>query len=126
MSETTKRMVYWAPRILCIAFAGFISLFAMDVFEGQMDIWHRALALTMHMIPTALVLVALAVAWRWEWIAAVAFPALAVLHLVMMWGRLHWSAYVLIEGPLLLVGALFLASWLNRGTLGRGAGEPLT
>ena len=83
----------------------------------SVDFRQKALALVMHLIPTAIVLVALAVAWRREWIGAVLFPLLAVLHLVMAWGRFDWSAYVVIEGPLLLLGALFLVNWLNRATL---------
>ena len=28
-----KRFLFWTPRILCLVLAGFISLFALDVFE---------------------------------------------------------------------------------------------
>ena len=35
MKTTPKRLLFWTPRILCLLFAGFISLFALDVFEGQ-------------------------------------------------------------------------------------------
>jgi TRAP-type C4-dicarboxylate transport system permease small subunit len=64
MHETTKRLLYWTPRILCIAFAAFISIFAMDVFSMPLDFWHKALALLMHLIPTAIVLIVLVVVWR--------------------------------------------------------------
>ncbi len=117
MSETMKLLVYWAPRILAIAFAVFLSLFALDAFNTPGGFWQKALAFVMHLVPTAIVLVALAVAWRHEWIGAVLFPLLALLHLAMAWGRFDWSAYVVIEAPLLLVGALFLLNWLNRAPL---------
>jgi hypothetical protein len=45
------------------------------------------------------------------------FIALGVLYLVMAWGRFHWSAYLLISGPLFLVGVLFLINWLYRAEL---------
>ena len=28
-----KRFLFWTPRILCLVLAGFISLFALDVFS---------------------------------------------------------------------------------------------
>lgn len=117
MNETTKRMAYWAPRILGIAFAAFLSIFALDVFNTSGGFWQKVLALVRHLIPTAIVLVALALAWRREWIGAMLFPLLAVLHLVTAWGRFDWSVYVVIEAPLLLLGALFLMNWRNRAIL---------
>src|SRR6266487_3702862 len=91
MNETAKRAFYWAPRILCIAFAAFLTIFATDVFTTPYDFWHRALALLMHLVPSAIVLAVLAVVWRWEWVGVIAFPLLAVYHLVGMWGRLDWT-----------------------------------
>jgi hypothetical protein len=113
MSDATGRVLDWAPRILCIAFAAFISIFAMDVFSLRVDVAHKALALLMHLIPTALILVVLVVAWNRQWLGAVIFPLLAAYHAVTMWGRLDWSGYAVIDGPLVLLGILFLMSWLQ-------------
>ena len=117
MNDTTKRLLYWTPRILCIAFAAFISIFAMDVFSLPLDVWHKALALLMHLIPTAIVLIVLMIVWRREWIGAVLFPLLAVFHAVTKWGQLDWAAYAMIDGPLLLLGILFGFNWRSRSTL---------
>lgn len=118
MNKTSKGVVYWTPRILCIAFAAFLSIFAMDVFSMPVDLWHKSVALVMHLVPTGIVLIALMIVWRREWIGAVVFPLLAILHLVMTkWGQLHWSGYAVIEGPLFLLGVLFLLNWRNRATL---------
>jgi hypothetical protein len=40
-----------------------------------------------------------------------------LLYLVIATGRLHWSAYALIAGPLFLVGVLFLLNWRFRAEL---------
>lgn len=120
MNDATKRVVYWTPRIICIAFAAFLSIFAMDVFSMRVDFWHKALALLLHLIPTAFVLIALMVVWRREWIAAVLFPLLAVFHLVTKWG-FHWSVYAIIDGPLLLMAVLFWVNWSHRATLSPSA-----
>jgi hypothetical protein len=104
MNETSKRFVYGTPRILCIAFAALISMFAMDVFSEPVGIWQKAMDLVIHLIPTGIFLAILAVTWRREWIGGILFPLLAVLH-VVKWG-FHWSVYVIIDGPLLVIGAL--------------------
>lgn len=117
MRTPIQRLLYWSPRILGIAFAMFISLFALDVFDGQHAFWPTLVALLMHLIPTALILAVLAVSWRWEWVGGLVFTALGVLYLATAWGRFHWSAYAVISGPLFLLGGLFLANWLKRAEL---------
>jgi len=114
MTTNPKSIVRWTPRILGVLFAAFLSIFALDVFEEARGFWPTALALLMHLIPTAVLLLIVAVSWRWEWVGGVLFPALGVFYLVNFWGRFHWSAYALIAGPLFLVGALFLFSWRQR------------
>ena len=118
MTTTSKRALFWMPRILCLVFAGFISLFALDVFQEGLGAWRTTLALLMHLIPTFLILIVLAVSWRWEWVGALLFTGLALLYLLTSWGRLHWSAYVVISGPLFLLGVLFLLNWIWRAELG--------
>jgi hypothetical protein len=112
-----KRLMFWTPRIICIAFAAFLAIFALDVFSMPGGFWYKALALFVHLIPAGMVLIVLAIAWRREWIGAVFFPLLAIVHLVTKWGQLHWSAYVVIDGPLLLLGILFLVNWRKRAVL---------
>jgi len=114
MKRPVKRLLFWAPRILCILFAVFVSLFAFDVFGEGYGFWGTMLALLMHLIPTFVILIILAISWRWEWVGGILFIALGVLYLVTSWGRFHWSAYLLISGPLFLVGVLFLINWRYR------------
>ena len=117
MRESTRRLLYWTPRVLTILFAVFISVFALDVFGEGYGFWETALALVMHLVPTFLILIALAVAWRWEWVGALLFAALGVWYLVMAGGKVHWSALLFIAGPLLLLGVLFGVNWLLRDRL---------
>jgi hypothetical protein len=112
MRTPLKRILFWSPRILCVLFAGFISLFAADVFGEGYGFWKTILALLLHLIPTGIVLVVLAIAWRWEWVGGILFSTLGALYLVEFWGRFHWSAYALIAGPLFLIGILFFLAWL--------------
>lgn len=114
MKTSPRGPLFWAPRILCLLFVAFISLFALDVFEGNQGFWRTTLALLMHLIPTVLLLIVLAVAWRWEWIGAVVFPILGLSYIATAWGRFPWMTYAIIAGPLFIVGVLFLADWRRK------------
>lgn len=114
MKEPKKTVLYWLPRVLSILFALFISLFALDVF-GEDQLFPAVLwALLMHMVPTMLIILALIVAWRWEWIGAVAFAGLAIFYVIMTAFREHWSAYLAISLPLLVIAILWLAAWRQK------------
>jgi len=109
-----KPLLFWTPRVLCLLFAVFVSLFALDVFNEGLGFWKTILALLIHLIPTWIVLAILAISWRWEWAGALLFASLGAYYLISTHGRMHWSAYVLISGPLFLVGAMFLIDWVYR------------
>lgn len=117
MNATWKRLLIWAPRVLALLFAGFISLFALDVFDAGYTAWETAVALFMHLIPTWLILIALALGWKWAWAGAAGFWGLGLFYIVISRGDMHWSAYLVIVGPAVLVGALFLVDWIYRDRL---------
>lgn len=117
MKPNTKRILYWSPRMLCILFAVFLSMFAADVFGEGYGFLDTVIALFMHLIPVYLVIIALIIAWRWEWIGAILFIGLALFYAFWSWGRFNWSALAVISGPLSLVGLLFLANWIFRDQL---------
>jgi hypothetical protein len=118
MSPLSKRLLFWTPRVLGIAFALFLSLFALDVFEPGRGFWPTLAALLIHLIPVFFLLATLAVAWRWEWVGTVIFAALGILYIVWAPTRgLHWMALVIVSGPLFLLAALFLANWLKHADL---------
>ena len=117
MKPISKHMLFWAPRVLCFLLAAFLSLFAFDVFDEHLGFWKPTLALAIYLLPTWLVLAVLAIAWRREWVGAILFNLLALLYVVMAWGRFPWSTYVLISSPLCIVGILFLVNWLRRADL---------
>ena len=117
MGSTGARKVgalTWAPRILTLLFAAFISIFAADAIPEWHGLWDALLRVALHLIPTAVVLVILAISWRREWVGAILFTALGALYSIAFWGRFHWSAYAAISGPLVLIGLLFLSSWWCR------------
>jgi hypothetical protein len=111
MQHTFECMLHWTPRVLGLLFTAFVSVFALDVFGEVGSLWQTIVALTMHLIPTAIVLAALAISWHWAWAGGLLFLTAGAGYLVGTWGRFHWSAYVVIVGPLLLLGLLFEIEW---------------
>ncbi len=108
MTRSTVALLLWTPRVLALVFAGFLSLFALDVFGEGADLSHTVTALAMHLIPAAVVLAVLAVAWRWPKAGGVLFVLAGAAYSVTA-GR-HVSWIVVIGGPLVVVGALFFLS----------------
>lgn len=111
MNKSTKRILFWTPRILCILFAVFLSMFALDVFGEGYSLWQTIGALLLHLIPTFIVVIALVIAWKWELVGAILFGAFAVLYVLLTWGRFPFVVYLTISGPLALVAVLFLFNW---------------
>ena len=96
MKRPARRLLFWTPRVLCLLFALFISLFALDVFGEGYGFWETLWALLMHLVPTIAVLIVLAIAWRWEWVGGILFIALGVFYIVLAGSRVHWSASLII------------------------------
>lgn len=122
MSEISRRMLYWTPRALCVAYAIFLGMFSLDVFNEAHGFWPTLQALAMHMIPAIAVVAILLLAWRWEWIGTVLFAAAGLYY---MWTIRHTSipgnvklVWILtIAGPGFVIAALFLANWMKRAEL---------
>lgn len=116
MSHCAALLLYWSPRVLGIAFAFFLSLFALDVFTEPQAFWTAILALFVHLIPAAITVLVLIAAWRWEWIGAGMFFLLAAFYAWDVLPRhLNWA--LTIDVPLLVIAVLFLTNWLERGKL---------
>jgi hypothetical protein len=116
---TSKQMLFWAPRALCIAFILFVSMFALDAFEEGRGFWLNLAAFLVHLIPTYILAAMLVLAWRWEWIGAVVPTVLALLFLWWDHRVRHNTliAVLMLVGPLFLMAALFLMNWFKRDEL---------
>ena len=117
MNRNIKRALFWTPRILCILFAMFLSLFALDVFSEGYGFWKTILALLIHLVPVYIVVIVLVIAWRWEWVGTILFIVLGLFYIVLFWGRFPLVTYVVMSGPLFLVGVLFMFNWIHRAQL---------
>ena len=112
-----NKLLFWAPRILAIAFILFLGLFALDSFEGDKTLIQKLGGFIIHLIPNFVMILILVFAWKHEWVGTIAFVLLGFAYLVISWGKFPVANYVLISGPLFLIGVLFWVNWTNRKKL---------
>ena len=118
MRTTTQGVMFWTPRLLGLALSLFLAVFALDAFRNGARMPDAILDFLVHLLPSLVVVTLVAASWRREWIGVMAFAILGVAYAATM-ARGHVDWMVLISGPLILVSALFLCSWLNQRRSGR-------
>jgi hypothetical protein len=112
-------LIYWIPRILCIFAILFVSMFALDSFDPNLTIWQQIGGFLIHLVPTYVLILFLVVAWKWELVGGILFliiglgliPFLYIHNYNMnhsVWMSL--SVILMLNGPFILVGALFMYS----------------
>lgn len=116
MSQYPMRLLSWSPRILSIAFTVFLGLFALEAFNEGFSFWQSARAFFIDLLPAAAAAATLIAAWRREWIGALVFAVAAVLYTIRFFPW-HPDWTLIIAGPMLVIAALFMASWLKHPQL---------
>ena len=103
-----KKLLFWFPRLLIIAFIGFLSLFAFDVFGEGYGTVETILALLMQLVPNLLLILLLIFTWKRPLAAGVLFLIMFVFFFFMFDGYESIMQFLIIDLPLLVVSALFL------------------
>ena len=88
-----------------------LLIFAADVFNHEQNIAQTFYDLLLHLIPTAVVLFIVVVAFNRPLIGIIIFLVLGLMYIITGWTSMHWTAHVLIAGPLLLLSALYITAW---------------
>ncbi|MFH1585184.1 MAG: hypothetical protein ABIB79_00270 [archaeon] len=108
--QRRNNWLYWIPRVLGILFILFISLFALDIF-WEYSGWELFVGLFMHLIPSYFLLAFLLIAWRWEKVGGYLYLLLALVFTVFFDTYKEPISFLLITGPVLLIGVLFLLNY---------------
>jgi hypothetical protein len=103
-----KKFLLWAPRLFAIAFILFISLFALDAFEGDVPLWEKLLGFLIHLVPSFVLIGVLLIAWRFPLVGGLFFIGAGIFYVIAM-PKVDLIAFLLISGPAFLTGGLFLA-----------------
>jgi hypothetical protein len=110
------RLLLWTPRILGSLVSVFIGLFALDAFSHARSFLEALPDFLIHLIPGFVLLALVGMSWRRQWIGGLAFIGFAVAYaLTTASGHLDWM--LVISGPLLAVGTLYLWSWRHHREL---------
>ena len=123
--KKNNKVLYWAPRIICILSILFISLFAVDSFESDSTIWQQIGDFLLHLIPSFVLLLLLIIAWKWEFVGGIIFTLIGLglspfifMHNYTMnqsiWMSL--SIVLMINMPFAIVGILFIISHFKKKT----------
>lgn len=106
-----KNKWHLAATSLGVLFAVALLIFAADVFNHEQNIAQTFYDILLHLLPTAVVLFIVVVAYNRPLIGAIIYLVLGLMYIITGWARMHWSAHVLIAGPLLLLSALYITAW---------------
>ncbi len=121
--EKVSKFVYWTPRILSMAFIVFLSLFSLDILGNGYNFWQTIGGLFMHNIPSLILICVLIISWRYEIVGGIVFIFVGAFYFFLILihilrsspnelYQLFWT--LLISGPAILIGVLFLINWLKR------------
>lgn len=118
--KKTQDVLYWLPRILCVLAILFVSMFALDAFEGDASIGQKLGAFLIHLVPSYVLIALLIVAWKWEKIGGIIFTLVGIgfspLIFLLNLNRNHFSVgqslliVLMITFPFIVVGILFIVS----------------
>ncbi|MFW5985759.1 MAG: DUF7670 domain-containing protein [Halanaerobiales bacterium] len=104
------RILIWLPRIISILFIIFISLFALDAFQGDASVMEKIVGFIIHLIPSFLLVVILIVSWKKYLLGGWLYIALAIVSIVFFHTYRHVMSFLVISLPLLTVGATYIWS----------------
>jgi len=106
--KSKERLLFWAPRVLAILHAAFLSSFAFDVFGTGSGFWATLGTFLLHLAPTWIILLALWVAWNSEYAGGWIFMVTGAFFLFRYARGQNFLSMALITWPFFIIAALFL------------------
>ncbi len=106
-----KNKWHLAATSLGVLYAVALLIFAADVFNHEQNIAQTFYDILLHLLPTAVVFIIVVVAYNRPLIGAIIYLGLGLIYIITGWASMHWTAHVLIAGPLLLLSALYITAW---------------
>lgn len=101
--------ILWTPRILAMALALFLAMFAMDVYLEGNDFWQTTEAFILHLIPAFCVIAILVIGWRRDGLASIGFMILSTAYFIASSGWRSFPASLVLVLPPLGISLAFYA-----------------
>ncbi|MBX2892290.1 MAG: hypothetical protein KF734_15290 [Saprospiraceae bacterium] len=111
---TREKYLLWSPRIIAIAFAGLLALFALDAFRMDKSLADQFGDFVVHLLPAGVTIGGLAVAWRHRLFGGILFLFLGIVFTFHFGTAQNIYNFLLISAPLFAAGALFLLSAMQQ------------
>jgi hypothetical protein len=99
-----------------------LALFSLDIFDMHLGFWETLAGLFMHNIPVIILALVLFLSWKYEIVGGISFILVGVVYIVLIllnnygnqfeWYALSYS--LIIAGPALVIGILFLINWKRK------------
>ena len=115
--EKKYKILYWAPRIICILAIIFVSLFALDAFDPNLSIWQQIGGFLIHLIPSFILLGLLILAWKYEYVGGIILVLIGLVLSVIVFRMNYrmndsvWMSIGIIASitlPFVIAGVLFV------------------
>lgn len=109
MTDRSRLLVVWAPRVAGLLASLFLATFALDAFSEKQSVLASIPGFLIHLLPAFMLGATVWLAWNRPLVGALVFLTLAAVYILSTLRRIDWI--LAIAGPLTLVGALYLLSW---------------
>ena len=94
-----------------IFYALALLVFAVDVFNKEQGISQTVFDVCLHLAPTVVVLLFVFVGYKKPLSGAGICLVSALIYIITGWSNMHWTAHVVIAGPLLVLSMLYIISY---------------
>jgi hypothetical protein len=108
-SKSNKWLI--AATSIGVLYALALLIFAGDVFNKDQSTTQTILDLLLHFIPTAIVLFLVVIAHQRPLVGSIIFAINGLVYIITGWANLHWTAHVLIAGPLLVLSMVYIIAY---------------
>ena len=108
-SKSNKWII--AATSIGVLYALALLVFALDVFNKEQSISQTFSDVFLHLVPTVVVFLFVFVGYKNPLIGAIICLLSALIYIITGWANLHWTAHVVIAGPLLVLSILYIMSY---------------
>ncbi len=124
--KNSLKILYWAPRIICILAILFVSLFALDAFDPELTFWQQIGGFLIHLIPSFILLALLLLAWKHEYLGGLIFIFIGFVFGIIVFRMNYkmnhsiWMSIGIVASlilPFVIAGALFMVHHFKNKSL---------
>lgn len=108
-SKSNKWLI--AATSIGVLYALALLVFAVDVFNHDQSISQTFSDVLLHLVPTMVVFLFVFVGYKNPLIGAIICLVSALIYIISGWANMHWTAHILIAGPLLVLSILYIMSY---------------